>query len=160
MYMRDVADRNGWNKATCIHTPMLSGLKGKQGGRMDSFDHKMSKSDPSNAIILHDSQNALRKKLRKAFLDVQDSDSPVFEIINHIILPKLGSIRVTPKPEFGEPSEWNDIDQLTNAVSNGDLHPFDLKMATADSLSQILDPLREHFDSNNQLMNQIMEITG
>ncbi|DAC43272.1 MAG TPA: tyrosine--tRNA ligase, partial [Candidatus Poseidoniales archaeon] len=75
MYMRDVADRNGWNKATCIHTPMLSGLKGKQGGRMDSFDHKMSKSDPSNAIILHDSQNALRKKLRKAFLDVQDSDS-------------------------------------------------------------------------------------
>ncbi|DAC43318.1 MAG TPA: hypothetical protein HA247_04155, partial [Candidatus Thalassarchaeaceae archaeon] len=118
------------------------------------------KSDPSNAIILHDSQNALRKKLRKAFLDVQDSDSPVFEIINHIILPKLGSMRVTPKPEFGEPSEWNDIDELTKAVSNGDLHPFDLKMATADSLSEILEPLREHFDSNNQLMNQIMEITG
>ena len=160
MYMRDVADRNGWDKATCIHTPMLSGLKGKQGGRMDSFDHKMSKSDPSNAIILHDSHKTLRKKLRKAFLDVQDPDSPVYEIINLIVLPKLGSMTVTPKPEFGEPSEWSDIVELTKAVSNGDLHPFDLKMATADSLSEILEPLREHFDSNNRLMKQIMDITG
>ena len=67
---------------------------------------------------------------------------------------------VTPKPEFGEPSEWSDIVELTKAVSNGDLHPFDLKMATADSLSGILEPLREHFDSNNQLMNKIIEITG
>ena len=160
MYMRDVADRNGWNKATCIHTPMLSGLKGKQGGRMDSFDHKMSKSDPSNAIILHDSTKTLRKKLRKAFLDVQDPHSPVYEIISHIILPKTGSMTVTPKPEFGKPSEWSDIDEITKAVSSGDLHPFDLKMATADSLSAILEPLREYFDSENTLMNQIIEITG
>ncbi|HJM66348.1 MAG TPA: tyrosine--tRNA ligase, partial [Candidatus Thalassarchaeaceae archaeon] len=54
MYMRDVGDRNHWIKATCIHTPMLSGLKGRGGGRMDSFDHKMSKSDPNNAVLLHD----------------------------------------------------------------------------------------------------------
>ena len=36
MYMREVADRNKWTKATCIHTPMLSGLKGASG-RMDSY---------------------------------------------------------------------------------------------------------------------------
>ena len=51
MYMREVADRNGWTKATCIHTPMLSGLKGKGAGRMDSFDHKMSKSDPNASTM-------------------------------------------------------------------------------------------------------------
>jgi hypothetical protein len=33
-------------------------------------------------------------------------------------------------------------------------------MAAADSLSEILEPLREHFDSNNPLMKQIMDITG
>ena len=48
MYMREVADKYDWPKATCIHTPMMSGLKGP-GGRMDSFDHKMSKSDPGNS---------------------------------------------------------------------------------------------------------------
>ena len=51
MYMREVADKYGWTKETCIHTPMLSGLRGP-GMRMDSFDHKMSKSDPGNAILL------------------------------------------------------------------------------------------------------------
>ena len=60
MYMREVADRNEWTKPTCIHTPMLSGLKGP-GGRMDSYDHKMSKSDPNNAVILHDSKELLQK---------------------------------------------------------------------------------------------------
>ena len=45
MYMRDVADKWGWPKATCLHTPILSSLKAS-GSRMDSFDHKMSKSDP------------------------------------------------------------------------------------------------------------------
>ena len=104
---------------------------------MDSFDHKMSKSDPSNAIILHDSQNALRKKLRKAFLDVQDSDSPVFEIINHIILPKLGI--ESPPSQSSAAFRMERCRQLTNAVSNGDLHPFDLKMALQIP-SQILDP--------------------
>ena len=51
MYMRDVADRWGWYKATCLHTPIISGLK-SSGSRMESFDHKMSKSDPSGAILL------------------------------------------------------------------------------------------------------------
>ena len=63
MYMREVADRNKWIKATCIHTPMLSGLKGSSG-RMDSFDHKMSKSDPNNAVLIHDTPSKLKKKMR------------------------------------------------------------------------------------------------
>ena len=27
MYMREVADHWGWTKATCIHTPIISGLR-------------------------------------------------------------------------------------------------------------------------------------
>ena len=105
MYMRDVADRWGWYKATCLHTPIISGLK-SSGARMESFDHKMSKSDPSGAILLHDDEKKLSKKMRKAFLDPAQSDSPVYELIEHIILPEFGEFTVTPKPEFGEPSTW------------------------------------------------------
>ncbi len=79
MYMREVAEKNNWIKPTCIHTPMLSGLKGP-GGRMDSFDHKMSKSDPGNAILLDDEPEFIRSKMRKAFLEVGNQNSPVFEI--------------------------------------------------------------------------------
>ena len=47
MYMREVGDKYKWQKATCFHTPIISGLKAT-GERMDSFDHKMSKSIPDS----------------------------------------------------------------------------------------------------------------
>ena len=161
MYMRDVADRNGWTKATCIHTPMISGLKGRRGGgRMEAFDHKMSKSDPSNAIILHDPVESLRKKMRKAYLDQNDPDSPVYELAKHIIIPSLGELKVTPKPEFGPPSSWGDVDQITEAVMAGNLHPFDLKMGVAEGLAEILSPLMEHFQDNPEKLHKMIEITA
>ena len=44
---------------------MLSGLKGQGGGRMDSFDHKMSKSDPGNAIFVHDTPKQIERSSEK-----------------------------------------------------------------------------------------------
>ena len=49
---------------------MLSGLKGASG-RMDSYDHKMSKSDPNNAILLHDSPKKIREEIAKHFLEIE-----------------------------------------------------------------------------------------
>jgi len=99
MYMRKVGDKYKWKKATCIHTPIISSLKAS-GERMDSFDHKMSKSNPNGAILLHDSSKKLRKKMRKAYLNPTERESPIYELLEHIILPEFGEITVTPKPEF------------------------------------------------------------
>ena len=160
MYMREVADHWGWTKATCIHTPMLSGLKGKGGGRMDSFDHKMSKSDPNNAIFVHDTPKKIEKKFRKAFLEVGNSDSPVYEIAEHIVLPYKGELRVEPKPEFGEPSTWTDLGSFIAAVGSGDVHPFDAKMAVARGLTEVLSPVVEHFEQNSALLDEVNRLTG
>jgi tyrosyl-tRNA synthetase len=159
MYMREVADRNKWIKATCIHTPMLSGLKGTSG-RMDSFDHKMSKSDPNNAILIHDSASKLKKKMKKAFLEVGNTSSAIFEIAKYIVLPMLGEIVVTPKPEFGEPSSYDDIDLFIDAVSKEKIHPFDAKMAIAEGLSEILSPINEHFNEESEILSAMNAITG
>ena len=70
---------------------------------MDSFDHKMSKSDPNNAVILHDSRELLQKKMKKAFLEVGNSSSAVFEITEHVIIPILGEISIIPDPKYGAP---------------------------------------------------------
>ena len=160
MYMREVGDRNRWVKATCIHTPMLSGLKGRGGGRMDSFDHKMSKSDPNNAVLLHDTPKKLEKKFRKAFLEPGNTDSPVFEIAKYVLMPRNGRVHVNPKPEFGQPSTWTDLDALIEAIGNGSVHPFDAKMAIAHGLAQILEPVAEHFSKNSELLDAVTEMTG
>ena len=159
MYMREVADKYGWTKATCIHTPMISGLKGP-GGRMDSFDHKMSKSDPGNAILLDDDTDSLRVKMRKAFLEVGNPDSPVFEIAQHIVFPNLDSITVTPDPKYGEPSTWEDPQSFADAVSDGTIHPLDAKMAVAQGLCEVLAPVSQHFSDKPELLAAMNRLTG
>ena len=159
MYMREVAEKNQWTKPTCIHTPMLSGLKGP-GGRMDSFDHKMSKSDPGNAIILDDDLESIRSKIRKSFLEVGNEKSPIFEISQHVIMPKLGRITVSPDPKYGKPSEWTDQQEFVDAVSNGGIHPLDAKMAIADALYKVLEPISQHFSDKQELIESINRISG
>ena len=158
MYMRDVADRWGWEKATCLHTPIISGLK-SSGARMDSFDHKMSKSDPNGAILLHDDEKKLAKKMRKAYLDPEQPDSPVYELIEHIILPEFGEVVVTPKPEFGEPSTWTDLESFKSAVADGTLHPFDAITGVAAGVTRGLSAVSEHFEANPEALERVNQIT-
>ena len=159
MYMREVADKYDWAKATCIHTPMRSGLKGP-GGRRDSFDHKMSKSDPGNAILLDDEPDSVLAKMRKAFLEVGNPNSPVFEIAQHIVLPKLGSITVTPDPKYGNPSDWGEISEFIEAVSNGSIHPLDAKIAIASGLSEVIEPVSQHLSSKTELRDAMNQLVG
>jgi len=159
MYMREVADRNKWIKATCIHTPMLSGLKGG-GGRMDSYDHKMSKSDPNNAILLHDTPKKIDKKIRKAFLEVGNDNSAIYEIAKYVLFPRLGKLKVEPKPEYGQPSEWRDIGTFISAINDGTVHPFDGKMAVSRGLEEVLTPISEYFSEKADLLGTMDLITG
>ena len=158
MYMRDVADRWGWYKATCLHTPIISGLK-SSGARMESFDHKMSKSDPSGAILLHDTEKKLAKKMRKAYLDPGNPTSPVYELLEQIILPEFGKVTVTPKPEFGEPTVWHDVESFKNAISDGTLHPFDAKMGVAAGISKGLQAVNEYFEENSETLDRVNQLT-
>ncbi len=158
MYMRDVADSWGWTKATCVHTPIVSGLKAT-GERMESFDHKMSKSDPQGSILLHDSQKIIRKKIKGAHLDPASDNSPVHELVEMIILPEIGVLKVRPDPKYGEPSDWRDTDAIMAALADGSLHPLDYKIAVADSLAESLQPLTDHFDANPDTLHDIERFT-
>tara|TARA_Y100001958_G_scaffold148408_1_gene130053 strand:+ start:2187 stop:3329 length:1143 start_codon:yes stop_codon:yes gene_type:complete len=159
MYMRDVSQRWGWRKATCLHTPIISGLNAS-GGRMETFDHKMSKSDPRGAILLHDDQALMRKKMRKAYLDPADEHSPVYELAEHIVLPEQGVIHVTPNPKFGEPSTWDDLDAFRAAVADGTLHPLDAKWGVADGLAAGLSSVASHFEAEPDLLEAVRTLMG
>ena len=159
MYMRDVSQRWGWRKATCLHTPIISGLNAT-GGRMETFDHKMSKSDPRGAILLHDDQAVMRKKMRKAYLDPADEHSPVYELAEHIVLPEQGVIHVTPNPKFGEPSTWDDLDAFRAAVADGTLHPLDAKWGVADGLAAGLSSVASHFEAEPDLLEAVRTLMG
>lgn len=159
MFMRDMASKWNWKKATCLHTPILSSLKAT-GVRMDSFDHKMSKSDPNGALLLHDSLELVQKKMKKAYLDPADDHSPVYELAEHVVLPEFGSITVTPNPKFGEPSTWDDLEQFKQAVKDGTLHPFDAKMGVAVGVASGLNSIAQHFEQHPDSYEEMLSITS
>jgi len=159
MFMRDMASKWNWKKATCLHTPILSSLKAS-GVRMDSFDHKMSKSDPNGALLLHDSPEKVQKKMKKAYLDPEDPQSPVYELAEHVVFPEFGHIQVTPNPKFGEPSTWNDLESFKAAVMDGTLHPFDAKMGVAAGVAAGLSSIAEHFEANPDAYETMLNITS
>lgn len=159
MFMRDMASKWNWKKATCIHTPILSSLKAT-GVRMDSFDHKMSKSDPNGALLLHDTLEQVQKKMKKAYLDPEDEHSPVYELAQHVVFPEFGHIQVTPNPKFGEPSTWNDLQSFKAAVVDGTLHPFDAKMGVAAGVAAGLSSIAEHFEANPEAYEKMLKITS
>lgn len=157
MYMRDVAEKWKWKKATCLHTPIISSLK-SSGARMESFDHKMSKSDPNSALLLHDPVERIKKKMRKAYLDPDDDNSPIYELIQDIILPEFGKVVVTPNPKFGEPSTWDSLEDFKSAVKDGTLHPLDAKFGVADGIASGLAEVSEHFEQNPELLDAVTDL--
>lgn len=159
MFMRDMASKWNWKKATCLHTPILSSLKAS-GVRMDSFDHKMSKSDPNGALLLHDTLEKVQKKMKKAYLDPEDEQSPIYELAEHVVLPEFGHIQVTPNPKFGEPSTWSDLASFKAAVMDGTLHPFDAKMGVAAGVAAGLSSIAEHFEANPEAYETMLNITS
>jgi hypothetical protein len=98
--------------------------------------------------------------MRKAFLEVGNQNSPVFEISKHVIIPKIGKITVSPDPKYGEASEWDDSQSFIDAVSDGTIHPLDAKMAIADGLSEVLSSISDHFSGQKELLESINNITG
>tara|TARA_B100000609_G_scaffold90291_1_gene72049 strand:+ start:1358 stop:2500 length:1143 start_codon:yes stop_codon:yes gene_type:complete len=159
MFMRDMASKWNWRKATCLHTPILSSLKAT-GVRMDSFDHKMSKSDPNGALLLHDTLEQVQKKMKKAYLDPEDEHSPVYELAEHVVFPEFGHVQVTPNPKFGEPSRWDSLEAFKAAVMDGTLHPFDAKMGVAAGVAAGLASIAEHFQANPDAYQTMLEITS
>ena len=158
MFMRDVASKYGWQKATCLHTPIISSLKAS-GARMESFDHKMSKSDPKGALLLHDTADQIRKKMKKAYISPDDPDSPVYELAEHVVLAEFGEIIVTPDPRFGEPSTWKSLEAFRTAVMDGSLHPLDAKFGVADGLARGLESIRMHFEEHPETLARVTELT-
>ena len=162
MLAREVAPKLGRIKPVVLHTPLLMGLKGP-GERMDVHssgedlgglsEAKMSKSDPSSAIFTHDSPQEILAKIKKAHCPERIvENNPIIEIAKFIHFPFSGSLKVERKPKFGGDIEITTFDHLTNLFTSGQLHPLDLKVSIANSLTKLLEPSRQHFlDHPDQL---------
>ena len=147
MLARDTAEKVGYKKPIALHTPVLTGLKG--GGRMDSVtEGKMSKSDPSSCVFIHDSPEEIEEKIHGAFCPKEAEGNPVLQIAKFIIFPEKGELHIPRKEKWGGDLHYGSYEELENEYVEGDLHPADLKKGVSGTITELLKPVRKYFKEN------------
>lgn len=107
---------------------------------------KMSKSVPKSAVFVHDSEEEIRKKLRKAFCPPTDQYNPILDWIEWFLL-RFGPLEVK--------KTYEDYESLREDFLAGKIHPLDLKEAVAERLIEILRPLRRWGERREELIGEI-----
>ncbi len=162
MLARDVAEKLNYKKPIAIHTPLLTGLQGAR--RMDAskidedvfaVELKMSKSKPETTILVHDSPEDIRRKIRKAYCPAKEVRfNPIIEINKYILFAQKDFVLHIERPEkYGGPIDIYSYDELEKLFVEGKIHPLDLKNATADALIKFLEPVRRYFEENKEAKN-------
>ena len=153
MLARDAADKLKLPKPVALHTPLLGSLSGP--GRMDT-DAKMSKSNPSGTLLVHDNKTVLTKKLSKAYCPLEREGNPVLDIWQHLLEPALGKIVIERPEKFGGNLEFNSYSDLEESYLSGSLHPLDLKNGTAAALFQVVKPMQDACEQNSEYYDTLV----
>ena len=146
MLARDAADKLKLSKPIALHTPLLGSLSGP--GRMDA-DGKMSKSDPSGALLVHDNKKTLMKKISKAYCPLEREANPILDIWEHLLVPALEKIVIERSKKFGGNLDFESYKELESAYLSGSLHPLDLKNGTAAALYEVVLPMQDACAANH-----------
>jgi len=164
MIAREIADKLNWKKPVAVHHHMLLGLKGikqMENAEQTLIASKMSKSDPTSSIYMHDTKKEIENKIRTAFCPPnQTQGNPVFEYAKYIIFPSLGNLKIYRAKEHGGYIEYQTANELKKAYEMGNLHPNDLKMGVSESLEMLIKPVREYFEKDKKARNLYEEVIG
>jgi tyrosyl-tRNA synthetase len=155
---RDVATRLRTNRLTddagntikpaAVHHPLLLGLKKPaQWPLPDDVDPsslKMSKSDPTSAVFVHDDPDTIRRRVARAFCPPEETRfNPILDWYHRLVFG-LGDAPVTVAGR-GSAATFDSHEDLRDAYGRGAVHPADLKNTLSELLIERLAPARDHF---------------
>ena len=135
MLAREYLPTIGAKAPLCMHTPIINGLNGK----------KMSSSE-GNYISVADSEDAIKKKMKKAFCPPEIEENPVLQTLKYHIFPRAGKITLKRPEKFGGDLEILSYKECETAYAAGSIHPADLKAACTEGLIEVLAPAREYMN--------------
>lgn len=161
MLARDVAKYINKKPPICVHTPLLPSLYSPVPKKTEEkIFSKMSKSKAELGIFIHDEEDEIRRKIMKSYCPPNDyTSNPLYYLLKYIILPYLKdeNKNFIVKGKKGE-VEINTIDQFETLYSNGEIHPYDFKLAIIYYLNEILAPVRKYFDVHGEIIEELKKI--
>ena len=116
-----------------FHTPLITSLKGP--------GEKMSKSIEGSGISVTDSESLSET------LPMSIADNPILQIARLVVFPKFDFVKIERPEKFGGNIEIKNADELENIYREGKLHPLDLKNMVSKYLEEIIQPIRDAYNS-------------
>jgi tyrosyl-tRNA synthetase len=122
---------------------------------------KMSKSKPDSAVFMTDSEEDILRKVNKAYCpEGVVEENPVLEYCKYIIFEKVKDFRIERPAKFGGDLSFGSYEDLAGAFAKKELHPMDLKQATAKYVNKLLEPVRKHFRTNTKAKKLLEQVKG
>lgn len=122
-----------------IHHELIPSLKGPEAG-------KMSSSDKSSMISIKDTEEEIKKKLKKTHCpEGIIKDNPVLSIVKLVVFPRYENFLIERPEKFGGNLEFDSYESLEKSFSEKKVHPMDLKNACSKYLSEICGDIRKKF---------------
>jgi tyrosyl-tRNA synthetase len=110
---------------------------------------KMSKSDPDSAIFMEDSEEDVKRKIKKAYCPPGVVDgNPCASYVKMLVFPLHGEFAVERAEKNGGLVVYKSIDDFDKAYMAGDLHPADLKANLTRLVNTMIQPVRDHFKND------------
>ena len=124
-----------------------------------TIELKMSKSNPEYAIFMTDTTEDIKRKMNKAWApEGVVEENPVLEYCKYIIFEKYPEITIDRPEKWGGPMKITSYDELVKKYSAKEIHPQDLKNAVATLLDKLVEPVRRHFEENEQAKKLLQEV--
>ena len=153
---REVFPKMGWKKPVALHHHVLMGIA--EPVKLETKDKleqviasKMSKSKPWTAIFVHDTEQQIKEKMRKAWCPEKLVEmNPVLEIVKYVVFHEHKAFKLERPAKFGGTIEFQNYEELEKAYASGKLHPQDLKDSVAGELNRIVGPIRNYFERDKE----------
>ena len=119
---------------------------------------KMSKSDSNSGIFVHNTDDEVRAKIKKAWCEQGNiENNPILEIAKHVVYHEFGDITIERPEKFGGNVNYNNYQELEKDFSQNKLSPADLKPAIAEYLVKIIAPIRDKLSLGPDLLDTIQK---
>ncbi len=163
MLVREIFPKMKWKVPVAVHHHILPGLSEPQtsGTEDSSFGStKMSKSKSGSGIFIHDSDEEIKSKFKKAWCpEGVVENNPLLEISRHLIFHEFKEITVERPSKFGGNMTFTSYKQLEKEFAEKKLHPSDLKDAVSKYIIEIIKPIHQKLVLSNELANAIRQTT-
>lgn len=153
MMIREVFPKMGWKIPVSVHHHLLPGLSEPSSeASIESKNNrqfsKMSKSNTSSSITIHDDQKTISNKINKAYCIEGDIQyNPILEMCKYIIFHDIKDFEIERPSKYGGSITYDNYKKLEEDFYTKKLHPKDLKISVAREIDNILKPIRDYIEN-------------